>query len=265
MFRKAGYLIMLLGLIGMISKTGYEYRYIPNECYTRGERILFKLHYGFINAGEAEMRIDQDIHLVNNRPCYKIDILGYSVGVFDMMLRIRDTWGSYLDTAAIISQRSYRYIEEGRYRKNEMINFDHSRQVAVLNKLDKHTKELVEKVEYQIPENVQDLVSGYYYLRTIDYNSLPEGTKIKVTGFFDKELYHMEIKYLGKERLKTKLGHYDALVMSPVMPDNKMFDGENSIKVWLSDDQYKIPLKIKAKMFVGAVEVDIIEYQKGTE
>jgi len=60
-------------------------------------------------------------------------------------------------------------------------------------------------------------------------------------------------------------GHYDALVMSPVMPDNKMFDGENSIKVWLSDDQYKIPLKIKAKMFVGAVEVDIIEYQKGTE
>ena len=45
------------------------------------------------------------------------------------------------------------------------------------------------------------------------------------------------------------------------MPKNSLFDGENSIKFWLSADQYKIPLKIKADMFVGAVEIDITNYK----
>ena len=47
------------------------------------------------------------------------------------------------------------------------------------------------------------------------------------------------------------------------MPENKLFDGENSIKVWLSDDINKVPLKIRANMFVGAVEVDITDFKKG--
>jgi len=68
---------------------------------------------------------------------------------------------------------------------------------------------------------------------------------------------------LRKEKLKTKLGLIDALVLEPVMPENKLFDGGEAIKVWLSDDKNRIPLKIKAEMFIGAVEVDIKSYQPG--
>ena len=63
--------------------------------------------------------------------------------------------------------------------------------------------------------------------------------------------------------MKTKLGTIRAIVLSPIMPENGLFDGENSIKVWISDDQNKVPLKVKAQMFVGAVEVDIQAYNKG--
>jgi hypothetical protein len=256
--------ILILVIVGLtVQKPKGNYRVISNDCFTRGEKINFRVHYGFINAGEAVMQIDKKIYTINGRPCYKVDIFGSSTGVFDMVIRIRNNWGSYLDTAAIVSQQSYRYIEEGRYRKKEMINFDHSRNVAVLNKLDRFTGILYEKVEYKVPENILDLVSGYYYLRTFDYNKMKIGTEFTITGFFDKETYNMRIRYLGKEKVKTKLGEYDALVLTPVMPQNKLFDGENSIKVWLSDDKYKIPLKIRANMFVGAVEIDISKYEAG--
>ncbi len=75
------------------------------------------------------------------------------------------------------------------------------------------------------------------------------------------EVYKMKIVYRGKARVKTKFGKVSAYVISPVMPKNKLFDGENSIRVWLSDDGNRIPLKIQADMFVGAVEVDLKGYK----
>ena len=47
------------------------------------------------------------------------------------------------------------------------------------------------------------------------------------------------------------------------MPENKLFNGQDAIKVWLSDDEDKIPLKVKAEMFIGAIEIDIKKYQRG--
>ena len=51
--------------------------------------------------------------------------------------------------------------------------------------------------------------------------------------------------------------------MEPIMPKNGIFSGKDAIKFWISDDQRKIPLKIRAQLFIGAVEVDITDYQEG--
>ena len=45
------------------------------------------------------------------------------------------------------------------------------------------------------------------------------------------------------------------------MPKNGLFDGENSIRLWMSDDAIRIPVKVRAELFVGAVELDITSYQ----
>ncbi len=255
-------LLMLCG--GMILFTSYRYyQYSADDLvdksysFNKGEKLEFRIHYGLINAGEAVMQIDNEPAMINGKSCYKIDVFGRSTGMFDFFIRVRDNWGTYLDSQEFVPHRFYRYIEEGKYRKNEIVDFDHENNKAIVSRLGKKTKTLKRKVEYEIPSNCQDLVSGYYYLRTIDYNKLNEGDVIKVSGFFDNETWEMNIKYLGRETLKTRIGKIKALVFEPVMPENEMFDGENSIKYWLSDDENKIPLKIKAQMFIGALEIDI--------
>ena len=82
-----------------------------------------------------------------------------------------------------------------------------------------------------------------------------------MAGFLEDSTYHLKVRYLGPEKLKTKFGVINAFAIEPIMPKNKLFRGENSIKGWFSDDKYKIPLKIKAEMFVGAVEIDITGYE----
>ncbi len=90
-----------------------------------GETIEYKVHYGFVNAANARMVISDKVHYMNGKPCYKMDVFGESIGMFDLFLRIRDNWGTYFDTSQVVPKRFYRHIEEGKYRKNEIVDFNH--------------------------------------------------------------------------------------------------------------------------------------------
>jgi len=237
---------------------------VPDSAvFSVGEQIKYKVHYGFVNAGEAIMKIDDNLSSLNGSPCYKVVVQGNSIGMFDFFMRVRDTWGTEIDTSSFIPHKFFMNIEEGKYRKHEVINFEQKDQKASVRKY--HTKDKYWKpiVSHEVPEKVQDIVSSYYYLRTLDFKRMSFGQIIRMNVFFEDEVFDLEIRYIGVEEVKTKLGTYEALVLSPIMPENSLFDGENSIRVWLSNDQNKIPLKVKANMFVGAVEVDIQEYIQG--
>lgn len=251
------YLLLLVLIFLMAFNEQATYRKIDNRSFDLGEKLEYRVHYGMLNAAVATMEIGEKVVYRNNRPCYKVDVFGKSVGVFDLITRINDNWGTYLDTAAIIPHGAYRILEEGRYRKYEYVDFDHQKEQAITTLLDKKTKEPREPIITSIPKNVQDMVSGYYYIRTLDFSKIPEGEVITVDAFFDEEKYDFKIRYHGKEMLRTKLGKFNTIVLQPLLPKNGLFTGEDAIKVWISDDANKIPLKVKAKMFVGAVEIDI--------
>ena len=236
------------------------YRIVDQECLIPGERIEYRVHYGFINAGEAVLKIDENLYTINNRPCYKIDIFGRTKGFFDMITTVRDNWGTYLDTSAVVSQMFYQTIKEGKYLKKEVIEFDQLNNVALVNRLNKKDSTLIKKDSIAVPPNIQDIVSGYYYMRTFDYDTMKTDQIFTVMGFFDDTTYHVKVKFLGRERLKTKIGEFDAFLMSPIMPKNTFFRGKNPIKAWISDDKFRIPLKVKAELLIGSLEIDIRSY-----
>ncbi len=261
--------VYLLALPLIVLGTGFRllestlddqvYRELENQSFGKGERLEYKLHVGFLNVGFGVMEISPNIFQVNNRSCFRMDIYGETVGMWTIFYKVKDNWGSFIDTTSIVPQRFYRYIIENRYRKNEIVDFYHHNDTAIVNKLDGETRELKETKYFPIPNNSQDLVSGYYFLRTLDYDTIEVGSKIKVEAFFDDEVYDFVVTYLGKKVIKTKLGKVNAIVLTPKMPENKLFRGEDAIRVYLSDDKNKIPLKIHAAMFVGAIEIDILK------
>ena len=227
---------------------------LPNRSFYSGEHIEYRVHYGFITAGEAEMNVVNSTETVNNRPCHKLEVVGRTAGAFDKMLKIRDTWGAYMDTATYVTYKNYRRIEEGNYRRNEQINLDYKNQKGTIVVNNDAPKDL------KLPGYVYDMVSGYYFLRLLDYNSLREGQIISINGMLEDKFYNFKIKYVGKERIKTKYGRTNAIFLAPILPENKLFNGENAIKFYISDDANRIPLKIRAELYVGAVELDIKGY-----
>ncbi|NMM49558.1 DUF3108 domain-containing protein [Flammeovirgaceae bacterium KN852] len=234
-----------------------SYRSLKQESFGPGEVLNYRIHYGIFNAAKATMTVSDKIYKLNDRPCYRIDIKGSTSGAVEMFYQVDDRWGTYMDTAALIPHRFYRFIKENKYRKNEIVDFDQKTGKAHVTYLSKDSKTVENKNSFQVPQNVLDLVSGYYFFRTLNFDSYNPGDQVDLSGFFDDEVYKFQLRYLRKETIKTKLGKMEAYVIAPVMPDNEVFDGEDSIEAWISADKNRIPLKIRAKMFIGAVEVDI--------
>ena len=235
-------------------------RSLSNTSFDRGETLQYKVHYGLINAAEATIELDDEVHRVNSRPCYRATVTGRTTGSFDYFLRIRDTWRSYIDTTSILPQRFFRNIEEKNYRKRETVDFDHQRDVADVESY-KKDKNDVKKGTFKVPNNVQDIVSGFYFLRTINYDQRRPGEVIRVQGFFDEDVFSMDVTYKGREVVETKAGTIRVIRLVPKMPSNKLFKGENAVSVFLSDDRNKIPVLIQAEMFVGSVKVDLYKYK----
>jgi hypothetical protein len=229
------------------------------KVYGPEEILEYRLHYGFITAGEARIEMHPQLYTVNNKVCYKATIFGRSTGAFGVAMKINDTWGTYIDTATNIPQRNYRDLTEGNYRLKEYVQFDHkAKKVSVERSGADGVKE---EFKYDIPGYVQDLVSGAYYLRTVDFNKLDIGQTVTISAFFEDQVYQFTVRYQGKEKIKSEFGKINAIRLTPVMPENEVFDGGNSISVWISDDKNKIPIRMEAQMFVGKVAVDLKHYQ----
>lgn len=241
------------------TEKGAEYAVVRNESFQRGEVINFKMTYGFFTVGKGSARIHPEYHKLNNRHCFKVDVEGKTVGMVDWVADVDDRWGAYIDTAALVPHQFYRRIREGRYKKDEWTNFDHTKRKIEVKATGRDGK-MREPKYYDAPSNVRDMIGGFLYLRVMDFSKLKPKDTVTVTGFFEDEFYRLNIIYQGKETIKLKVGKVRALVFTPVMPKNKVFEGEDSIVAYFSDDKNRIPLKIDAKMFIGSAGVELVSY-----
>jgi hypothetical protein len=73
-------------------------------------------------------------------------------------------------------------------------------------------------------------------------------------------IYTLQIRYKGKEEVKTKFGRIMAHRLVPIMPANQMFSGENSVRFWVSDDKNRVPVRVEADMYIGKVVCEIRDY-----
>jgi hypothetical protein len=238
-----------------------DYIVLKNTSFTTGEVLDYRVNFGFFTVGKATTVIEKRIFNINSRPCYKIDAFGETLGFVSWITKVKDQWGAYIDTAALVTHVSYRKIKEGNYRKDELITFDHEKLKAEVKVMDQKTGIYSEPKVYPTPDNVRDLVGGFMYLRVIDFTKYKKGDTLTVSGFFEDTPYHLKIIYSGRENINTRIGTIPCHKLIPVMPDNKLFDGENSITCWISDDGNRIPIKIQAKMFIGSTGVELISFR----
>lgn len=245
---------------GFIADKKEDYPFRKNESFARGEVINFKMTYGIFTVGKGNVTVSPEYYRINERDCFKIDVAARTVGMVDWVADVNDIYGAYIDTAAILPHQFYRFVKQGKYRKDEWTNFDHRHKKIEVTTRDNKTGKMKEPKSYDAPAQARDMIAGFLYLRSMDLSKSKVGDTISIKGFYEDEFYNMKIIYWGKETVKVKAGKIRTIVFKPVMPKNKVFDGENSVTAWFSDDKNRIPVKIKTNMFIGSAGVELTGY-----
>ena len=233
---------------------------IHQDNFQRGEALEYKASYGIFNVGEGTFEIQDHIYRVNGRPCYKLDAFGWTSGFIGWLDTVDDHWYAYVDTASLLTHTGYRDIIEGRYKKNEVTYYKFADSVISVKNIDHETGRFKEPIEYKVQEPTWGMLSGFLYLRSMNFDNMAKGDTVSMKAFLDDTFYNFQIIVYGRENLKTKAGTFKSIVFRPVMPDNSVFEGEDSILAWFSDDENKIPLKVSAKMFVGKAGIELTGY-----
>ncbi len=232
---------------------------VINVAFQPGVELNYRFHYGFITGGWGKLTVSPTIKKMNGAECYQIDVKGASSGTLRSVYKVDDLWRSYMDTTDLSSVQAYRDISEGNYKKQETTYFVRSSGNA--NVVWKRPNKPWKSATYKVPAGTHDIVSGYYYIRNLDFSRISTGTIITLNAFYEDELYNFRVRYEGKTNIKTKLGTYRCLKLIPEMPNNSIFEGKEPIQLYLSDDQNKVPILVRAEMFLGAVELELKSYR----
>jgi hypothetical protein len=231
-----------IGLLFLLVSPGYS-----QHNFQAGEVLEYVLHFGPINAGKATGTLTYDTF--DGKRVFHSEMLAVTTGLADKLYKVRDIYGSYFDTLTLLPVRSNRDISEGRYKKIDAVTYDHSK-----------GKAYSQTGEHDVPKDIRDMVSVLYYVRSLDFDTIQVGDIIPINTFFDDELFPFDIRYRGKEEVKIKTGKFNCLKLVPFVEPGRIFESEDDMTIWLSDDFNRIPIRVKFDLIVGSIKCDLSHY-----
>ncbi len=221
-----------------------------SDSFKEGEFLKYRISYGLLNAGFTSLEVretgdDNYLHAIGK---------GWTTGMVRAVFKVDDNYETFFDRNTHRPKHFIRKVYEGGYTKDKEIFFDFEKHMArVVN----HKKET--DSTYFIQNDVKDMLQSFYYLRSLDFTGYKENDAVEVRTFFDEQMYMIKVLVLGRERLKTKFGEIDCIMIRPLVLEGRVFKDEENVTLWVSDDKNKIPVKIKASILVGSVKADLIE------
>ncbi|MBF0694549.1 MAG: DUF3108 domain-containing protein [Flavobacterium sp.] len=243
----------ILLLILFISTTSLTTQ--NNKSFDVGEFFKFRISYGIVNAGYATLEVKDAVK--NNKKVFHAIGKGWTTGMSRFFFKVEDHYESYFDKATGNPYQFVRKIDEGGYTKNQEGWFNQAKDQVLVKDYKKNRERT-----FSVPNNTQDIVSSFYYLRNHPgIDNMKVGESVAIDMFFDDETTKFRLKFIGRENLNTKFGVIPTLVFRPMVQSGRVFKEEESLTVWISADDNKIPLRIKASLAVGSLKADLDSFK----
>lgn len=224
---------------------------ITNTAFKNGEVVTMKVFYNALGAyiGAGEATFSTKLERYNGKTVYHFVGEGKSYSFFDNFFKVRDRYESFVDTSTLLPYKFIRNVDEGGHKIYNNVSFNQTTKTATST-----------NGVFKISNCIQDVVSSMYYARNINFDKYKPGDKIPFDMFLDDEVYHLYIRYVGKEKIKTRYGKFHAIKFKPLLVKGTMFEGGEKMNAWVSDDANHLLLRVESPISVGNVKVDMMGY-----
>jgi hypothetical protein len=241
----------ILFLLFSSSNKTTTYPTVSNKAFQVNEKLRYRVTYGLVDAGEATMELKTSTKKGANRETIQAVGIGKTLGGFNSVFKVYDRYESYIDKKGIFPWYFVRRVNEGGYTVNQDYTFKHDK-LKVNNGKGK---------EFAIPMAIQDMVSSFYYARTLTFKGIAKGKTFSFKCFMDDEIYNLKIKYIGDEIIRIRKGKFSCHKFVPVVQTGRYFKSESDLVFYITKDENKIPVLVRAKIPVGVVKLQLVEWK----
>lgn len=244
-------LTVIIFFAGLFS-TASAYNF-PNEKL----KYVISYKWGLVHkdAGEATLSLNKSGNY------YNIMLTAKTKPWADKIYQVRDTLKGKITTS--LKPVNYRKLthEKGEYKRDEIdytLSGNTTTGVARRIRFPKGKKEVTEK-KFTATGPVFDMLSIFYYLRSLDYNQLSKNKVYTATLFSGKEKESIKIRSLGVEKIKLKdKTEREAYHIKFNFTRSGGKKSSDDIDTWISTDSRHIPLYLVGKLPVGEVRAYFI-------
>jgi hypothetical protein len=211
-----------------------------------GEKLTFDAKYGIINAAEATLEARSSLY--QGKPVWNLSTNARTHSFFDKVFKVRDRVESWWDKETLLPYKFSKNLQEGKYQQHRVHIYDHAAKSTTYQKWD-YKKSSFENSVMDIPPDTQDILSAFYAVR---FSNLMVGKSVFVNITADGRVMNTEIVVHRREKQKTIFGDVDCLVIEPKLRGDAVFKQSGRILIWLTDDEYKIPVRLESKITIGS-------------
>ncbi len=231
---------------------------IGKNAFESGEYLSYELKYkttfGELDAGKAQVEIKllrpENDPNGEDRTIYHVVANGKTNKFFDFFFKVRDHFESFMDTSTLLPERFVSHTHEGNYVFNDEVRFDRKNKEAI------STRNGV-----PIPDDVHDILSSVYFLRTVTLDDFGPDSIFYFDFFLNDSVYHSKVIFLGRETLDTGWGKITCLKVKPVMATGEVFARKYPVIMWVTDDRNHIPVRAESEIIVGSVVMELVGFR----
>jgi len=220
---------------------------------TDGEKLTFQVKYGLIAAAEATLEITSTTF--SNKEAWLISSKARTYPFFDGVFTVRDTIRSWWEKDSLRTLRLTKYMNEGTYRQYRVLTYNHNKNTASYQRWNFKKRSFTTK-QISIPHNTQDILSAFYKVRQMN---LTPGKTLFVNITVDGKSVNTEVIVHRRETISSIFGDKDCLVIEPRLKSEGIFKQSDKVLIWITDDKYKVPLKMTSKIIFGAFTAILID------
>ena len=219
-----------------------------------GEVLNYRIHYGLLNAGTATLTTIKTNY--KGQPHYYVKGYGRTTGAVHAFFKVEDHYESYINYNTGLPSFYVRNVREGGYTQHLQATFNHSNNTLLLTDKETNTTRNLKSVK-----GMQDMLSAFYHLRSLDPSELKVGSIKQINVWIDDEMFPFQIKVVGTENIRTKFGMINTLKIVPQVMSGRVFRDKEGVTLWVSNDRNYVPIEIKAELVVGSLKASIDSFR----
>jgi len=223
-----------------------------------GERITMRVTYARITAGHATMSVEAADE--GGRPGLRFIQEVKSEGVFAWLFRYRvdNRLVARWDPATGCSHGIEKKLRQGRFVRDQVVRID-----PVGGRVEVEDRR-APVTAFAVPPCVLDVLSAFYVARA---RGVRADEPLAVPVYDSGRVYDLVFRVIGREvlDLPAPLGRrVSTLIVEPkVPPGSGLFAQEGDLRVWVTDDARRIPVRARTRVAVGSVSADLESYVPG--